>query len=745
MSRKRQLQTNFIAGELSPELARRVDTKQYNNGAKSLLNRRCLIGGGTSRRPGTRDLNGLFGGGPRLVEFVINETTQYICQFGSDPSVGGFMNAYNPDGSYAGGIIGAPWSAFLVANEMDFMQTANTMIVTHATFIPQVITRTGLASWTLHPIAFFSSGPRLEQPYFKLAPHTVTLQPDGYTGSINLTDNGGWLNVGHIGQRIRYLGREIIITGVSTPGVATGDVVERLPPSFVIGVTDGTVFTNGETVLGSDSGAKGVISSITANELLVYSRNASITSSSGPGGATSAGLQAGLALGFPGIDPFNLPGQVGGVSLQSFTVGETLVGPNATSKITGVANSAPVAVPDWDEALFTPANGYPSCVALHRNRLVFAGHPAAPNLLMASRLGNIFSFQVGDGSDADAILVTIGDAAAAEIRQLFSSDQLLLATDKGLYYVPEGPNQPFTPSRVAFINFGSPWPISGSVKMRAFDDGVIAVSGNTVIKARGTGDSQKTWNAQEVSILSPHLLKDPYDMAVTTNFEGGPERYCVFSNSDGSLAVMMLVEGQEIRNFVPWITAGFFGSVAVIKKRLYVAALRGSRTNFHLELFDNTLTLDGVQDLGAEGEFPNIPTMFPGMAVEIVTTSGYALGPYPLHMDDVPLGPYHIGQNYPTVIETLPAAIDDQRGSNMGEMSKINEALVFTDKSCRFAGNGYEKQAYLVSEDANLPPPRRTGPQRLKFLGWKRDPTLTITQPDPLPLTILAIKTEVCW
>jgi hypothetical protein len=744
MPRKRTLQTTFIAGELAPELGGRVDTKQYANGAKSLLNRRCLIGGGTSRRPGTRDLNGLFGGGPRLVEFVVNENTQYICDFGTDLTTGqGFMNAYNPDGSYASGVVGAPWSG-LVVNEMDFMQQANTMIVTHATFMPQVITRTGLASWTLHPIAFFSSGPRLEQPYFKLAPHTVTLQPDAYIGSINLTDNGGWLNTQHIGQRIRYLGREILITGISTPGVATGDVIERLPPSFVIGVQDGTVFTEGEVVLGADSGAKGVIVSITANELLVYSRNASITSSSGPGGAT-AGLQAGLALGFPGIDPFNLPGQVAGVSLQAFTVGEVLVGPNATSKITGVANSAPVAVPDWDEALFTPGNGFPSCVALHRNRLVFAGHPAAPNLLMASRLGNIFSFQVGDGSDADAILVTIGDSAAAEIRQLFSSDQLLLATDKGLYYVPEGPNQPFTPSRIAFIAFGSPWPISGSVKMRAFDDGVIAVSGNTVIKARGTGDSQKTWNAQEISLLSPHLLVNPYDMAVTTNFEGGPERYCVFSNSNGTLAVMMLVEGQEIRNFVPWNTTGFFGSVAVIKKRLYVAALRGSRPNFHLEMFDNTLTLDGVQDLSSEGEFPNIPTMFPGMTVEIVTTSGYALGPYPLHMDDVPLGPYHIGQFYQTRIQTLPASLEGPDGPMLGELSKINEAQIFTLESCRFAGNGYEQQAYLVSDDANLPPPRRSGAVRIKLLGWRVDPTLTISQPDPLPLTILAIKTEVVW
>lgn len=744
MAHKRQLQTTFIAGELTPQLALRVDTKQYSNGAKSLLNRRCLIGGGTARRPGTRDLTDLFGQGNRLIDFVFSENEQYVLSFSWDPEQGGVMIAYLPDGTYAGSLVAAPWDVQTLF-EMDWMQTANTIIVTHFTFRPQVITRITPDFWIRTPIEFFTSGPRSEQPYFKLAPHTMQFAPGGYTGSVSLTVFGDFFRQHHVGQRIRYLGREIIVTSVSDGSNATGDVVERLPPTFTIGVADGTLFTVGEVVAGADSGAKGVIASITANELVVYSRNASITSSSGPGGAVDvAGLQAGLALGFPGINPFSLSGTVAQVSLQAFTIGEKLVGPNSSSTIIGVVAIGPAAVTDWDEALFTDGNGWPSCVTLHRNRLCFAGHPKAPNLLLASRLGNIYSFNVGDGSDADAISVTIGDSSAAEIRQMFSSDQLLLATDKGLYYVPEGPNQPFRPSSMAFVNFGSPWPISGRLKMRAFDDGVIAVSGSTVIKARGTGDTQKTWTATEVSILSPHLLNEPYDMAVTTNFEGGPERYCVFNNANNTLAVMMLVEGQDIRNFVPWATIGFFGSICVVKKRLYASV---ARTGFptHLEVFDGTLTLDGVKDIATTPELGNIPLMFPGRTVNVVTQSGFSLGTYPLDIADIPPGPYHIGDNYSSIIETLPAVIDDARGSNVGEMAKINEALVFTLESCRFAGNGYEKQAYLVNEDANLPPPRRTGPQRLKFLGWRRDPTVTLSQPDPLPLTVLAIKTEVCW
>lgn len=746
MARRKKLQTTFIAGELATELSYRVDTKQYENGAKSLLNRRCLIAGGTSRRPGTKYLNGLFGGGPRLTEFVFNEDEQFILAWTSP----GIMIAYTPDGGPAGNVTGGPWSGGIV-NDMDWMQSANTVIVTHTSFQPQVITRIGPASWSLAPYEFFRSGPRTDQPYFKIAPPTLKLLPSATTGNITLQfTNGGWWVPGHVGQIVRYLGREIRITGVSDAVNATGDVLEKLPDTQSLTVANSSGFTEGESVLGSESNAKGVVAAIFPGRVDVYLRVAGTGASGG-----STGINAGTtaALGVFAFQGSSLLGGAGGTgiaqpSLQIFQAGETLIGPAATTSITAAAIQTPAAVSDWDEQVFGPLYGYPSCVALHRNRLCFAGVPAVPNLLMASRLGNIFSFNVGDGSDGDAIVSTIGDAASANIRQLFSSDQLLLGTDKGLYYCPESANAPFTPSRISFIAFGSPWPIDARCKMRAFDDGVIATSQSVVIKARGTGDTQKTWNAQEVSFLSPHLLNTPYDMSVTTNFEGGPERYCVFSNSDGTLAVMMLVEAQDIRNFTPWNTAGFFGSSCVVKKRLYIAVLRDPTpgASFSLELFDNTLTLDGSKPIGSAAELVNIPFMFPSnQVVNVVTTSGFSLGVYPLHLDEIPPGPYWCGVNYATRIETLPPSVDDARGSGVGEYMRIVQALVFTQASARFAANGYELQAYQVTDDANLPPPAKKGPQRFKFLGWQREPTILITQPDPLPLTVLALKTEVAW
>ena len=43
-----------------------------------------------------------------------------------------------------------------------------------------------------------------------------------------------------------------------------------------------------------------------------------------------------------------------------------------------------------------------------------------PEALIGSKLNNLYSFDVGDGSDGDGFIETIGDAGASEIVQLFS-------------------------------------------------------------------------------------------------------------------------------------------------------------------------------------------------------------------------------------------------------------------------------------------------------------------------------------
>lgn len=699
MARKKTLQTNFSAGELAPELAMRQDTEQYRNGAKSLRNMRCLIGGGVTRRPGTRRQAQLLDDA-MVVEFVVNQSTKYNLCFAT-----GRVDAFLPAGTAAGSLTSCPWTA-AIWPEMDWVQSGNTSILVHATMPTQLLVRTGAATWSRTAFTFFSGpGGRTEQPYYKVAPDAVTLAPSALTGSITLETSAALFTANHVGQKIRYLGREIAITAITDSDTATGTVIETLPPTQALTVTSSAKFATGELIEGDTSGAKGLITGI----------------------PDATHITAVIVL---GLTPF---------------VAEDLIGPNGVTAISAVAAATPGAVKDWDEQLFGPVYGYPSVVGLHRNRLLFAGHPFVPNGLIASRLGNLYSFDVGDGSDADAIFETIGDAGASQIVQLYSAEQLLIATDHGLYYVPESQANPFRPTSISFFPFGSTWPITAGAKMRGFDGGVLMVSGSLVIMARPTGNLTQSWEADEVSLLSPHIITTPTRVAAVSNFGGGPERYAMLINSDGTMAPMQIVSAQKIRNVTPWDTEGEFRSVSSLGSEVFVTTRRviGGATRYFLEVFDQNVTLDMAVTLS---NLADTPTYFGSSTAVRVVVGNYSLGTYPLTIENPPDGPYTVGLFYDTRTEIMPPAVEDEAGPHAGEYMRIVDGYSFVLSSARFAQNGYELAAYQVTDDPTLEPPLQTGPRRVPFRGtWTRDPTMYITQPDPLPLTVLAVKSEVVF
>lgn len=706
MARKKSLQTSFAAGELAPEVGMRQDTDQYQNGAKSLLNRRMLIGGGHVRRPGSW-WEATLGTDPVITEFIVNQTTQYVIVFTAGNMAAYARNILTGHLTAAGSITGGPWTG-TIYKEMDWVQRGNTIILTHISMIQQVITRTGAATWSRANFAF-TVGPagRPEQPYLKIAAPAVTLAPSALTGSVTLTASAALFVTAHIGQYIRYVGKAMLITAVADSLHATATVVETLPGTQTLTVTSSANFAVGEVVLGATSTAKGQVTAIADGTHLTVV------------------IISGLTL---------------------FAV-ENITGPNAVTAISAVATATPAAVTSWDEQLFGPVYGYPSCCELHRNRMIFGGHPAAPDFMITSVIDNLYDFNVGTSGDADAIMESVGDSGASKIVQFCSAEQLLVLTDRGPYYVPEGLNSPFRATSIAFLPFGSPWPINPTAQVQAFDSGAVMVSGSLIVKARQTGNLTASWDADEISLLAPHLITTPDRLAVTSNFAGNPERYAVFRNSDGTLALLQLVEVQKIRNFTPWTTTGTYLSVASIAGDIYAAVKRtiNGATTYTLELFDQDITLDAAVQYPTKAAMDAAVVAQYGTTTVNVVTPDYHLGQWPVTIRTVPAGPFTVGLYYTSVTQTLPPVIAGPEGPMAGDFLRIVESYVHVLGSARFSAEGYTLSAYQVTDDVSLPPPLKNGPERFQFLGWDREPTITITQADPLPLKILAISTIVAY
>ncbi len=154
------LLTNFTAGELSPRLEGRVDLSRYYNGCSQLQNFLVHPHGGATRRSGMRFV--ALAGNPaapsRLVPFEFNAEQAYVLEFGANEENQGFMRVFKDQGlvldeSDEPYSIATPYGA----GDLDglrWVQSNDTLILTHPGHAPRRLTREDHDDWTLEEIEF---------------------------------------------------------------------------------------------------------------------------------------------------------------------------------------------------------------------------------------------------------------------------------------------------------------------------------------------------------------------------------------------------------------------------------------------------------------------------------------------------------------------------------------------------------------------------------------------------------------
>ena len=214
MAAIRRLKTSFAAGELSAELLGRPDLRAYENGARRLRNVFILPTGGVRRRPGLRHVATIPGPG-RLAAFEFNTEQTYLLVF-----VHHELIVFRGETELAR--LATPWESRHLAN-LAWTQSADTMLITHPEIAPQRLTRGPTESFALAPWRFTA------YPFFRFGDADVTLTPSGTTGAITVTASGPSFLGGHAGVEFRIGRKRLRITAVTSPTVATAEVLETLP------------------------------------------------------------------------------------------------------------------------------------------------------------------------------------------------------------------------------------------------------------------------------------------------------------------------------------------------------------------------------------------------------------------------------------------------------------------------------------------------------------------------------------
>ena len=219
MTRIRDIKTTFTAGAVSRDLLGRGDLNAYANGALELQNLFIFPTGGVTRRSGLRYVDTVPSNG-RLISFEFNTEQTYLLVL-SDVQIDVYFQGVKEE------TLVAPWAATDI-NQVVWTQSADTLLLTHSDYPPQKLTRTA-SGWSLNEWTYFEDEGKRFQPYFKFEDSNVSITPSGTTGVITLTASASIFDELQEGTRLRVAGKEVEVTDVASPTVASVTTIEDLP------------------------------------------------------------------------------------------------------------------------------------------------------------------------------------------------------------------------------------------------------------------------------------------------------------------------------------------------------------------------------------------------------------------------------------------------------------------------------------------------------------------------------------
>tara|TARA_R110000744_G_scaffold360238_3_gene467705 strand:- start:228 stop:2714 length:2487 start_codon:yes stop_codon:yes gene_type:complete len=563
-------QTSFHSGELDPQLVSRNDLKAYGRGLQKARNVIIRNQGAVERRPGTFFRVDL-GATSRLESFVFSGSQEYIFAFQNTA-----LKIYSTAGVLLQTITSQPWTSSNFY-ELNVSQQGDTMIITHGSFMPIVITRTGATSFVSSVFAFDTSvnGEKVYQPYFKFADDTITLDINSVTKGatdVALVTSADYWTTAHVGTRVRYMGAELLITARTNATTAVGTLKE-VP-----------IMELDEDPFASSAGSAVVVVTHVAHG---FSTGASVTIA----GAESMNDVDGAGIAYSALNGARTITTVDD-NHYSFTTGGSDA---ATESFDGggvrVTVSGHPPTRNWDEQVFSAVNGFPNAVAFHQQRLFFGGIDNLPDGIQSSKVGLFYNFDVGKGDDNESVQIQIASDEINEIRHLISGKVLEVLTNTSEFYLKASIGKPITPADIEMVR-QSTYGSQQKTMPRQYDGGTIYIQNNgKTVREYVYNSATEEFASAPIAMMSSHLVNGAVDSATINSLSDRDEQFYFITNSDGTLAVYSSQRLQEVAGWMQWNTvSGSFESVACTTGFVYVSVKRtiNSATVYYLEQLATT-------------------------------------------------------------------------------------------------------------------------------------------------------------
>lgn len=406
------------------------------------------------------------------------------------------------------------------------------------------------------------------------------------------------------------------------------------------------------------------------------------------------------------------------------------------------------------QPVFTAALGYPRTAIFYQNRLWFGNTRSLPNTVFGSRINKFDNFDLAVGRDSDAIIYTIGDTNAGEIKFLNAGKQIEIYTQHQDLVAPQPAGQALTPTTF-YIKPQSSFGINDICPPINYenDSYYVAKDGKALYRFefQGLGEAYRSTN---VSIAASHLIKQPIRKALLQSKTDAQETYIFLLNSDHSLTVYQYSAVASINAFMPLILGGNNSDIEIydivdINNELYLLVYLVTSSRYILARFDKDYYHDlyQVKTLPANGVITGL-TDYEGYDVSVVY-SGQDFGTYTVSSGQITVdnpnqltGNCTVGITYPIELKTLSLYTGDDSSD---VLKKSSYAYADYYESIDFKVNGKQVPFQTFEQiQQGLPIMPQTGRFKLgTSKGYSLTEEVTVSQYSPMPCTITALSYQV--
>ena len=690
------MQASFAAGEISPEVAARVDLDKYQ--AALLQAENCFIRpyGSAYRRPGLKYAYETDTGYKLLQEFAVDSDTSYLLEFRES-----YLRVYKPEGDslVKKATISTPFYGQEL-HRLRFAQSADVMFIASGNHPVQVLTRHSDTNWTMADM-------ELDASYYDVMTETegVTVSASATTGAVTLTASGNIFAAGQVGNWIRLTHEtdaQTVTLQKGNVGVSSGSIFDPLITILQqhehAGDEDNKYTGTSNAILAGPKGWK-VVShgtwkgifviecskdNVNWKTLRTYSSNSdyNVSETGTFDEPTYIRLSAEITDGDVTIDLTRLTYKHNGtVKLTGYTDGTHMTG-TVVDRLASTSASDAYAFGPW-----SPSYGYPACVAFFQDRLCFAANAKNPYMVWMSRTGDYYNFGTeevsGTLTDDSAIALSFISRKDFRILHLIATSDLIVMTE-GNEWIISG-SSTVTPTKVT----------PQLQTFRGCTDVEPVIIGSDIIYVQRRGKTVRdmqynyasdSYDGADLTLLAKHITKDT--TIVDATYKQEPDSMLFFVLRDGTCACLTYVKDQKVYAWSKIVTNGSIKNVCAIAsqdgERVYFMVARGNGM-FIEELAEpeEHILLDNSVNILTEEKVNTVTVAhLAGCKVDVLADGDHharlqcdANGVVALP-DGIKCEQFVVGMPYKTVMELPNIEVQMRDGTMQGRKKKVSEAIL---------------------------------------------------------------------